>query len=141
MRAFVVQRFSNCAKALRNGANSYIAVAMDARIYHNPACGTSRKVLEILKSTPNLDLTIIEYLKTPPDRETLSQLYARAGMAPREGLRTRNTDAATRGLTEADDLTVLDAMMAEPVLIERPLVVTAKGVRLCRPPERVHEIL
>lgn len=114
---------------------------MKARIYHNPACGTSRTTLAILKDQPAIEIEIIEYLKTPPDRDTLARLYQRAGMAPREGLRQRNTDAVARGLTSADDETVLDAMLDNPVLIERPLVETEIGVRLCRPPERVHEIL
>ena len=86
-------------------------------------------------------MEVIEYLKVPPGRDRLAQLYRDAGMAPREGLRTYGTDAQERGLTEADDETVLDAMAAEPRLIERPLVETAKGVRLCRPPEKVREIL
>jgi arsenate reductase (glutaredoxin) len=116
-------------------------LTMNARIYHNPACGTSRKTLDILKARPGLEVEVIEYLKSPPDRGTLAALYSRAGIAPRQGLRTRNTDAVARGLTEADDATVLAAMIADPVLIERPLVETEKGVRLCRPPERVHEIL
>jgi arsenate reductase (glutaredoxin) len=114
---------------------------MKVRIFHNPACSTSRNVLEILKVQTGNDLEIVEYLKTPPDRVTLTGLYARAGMRPRDGLRSRNTNAEAHGLTHADDATVLDAMMADPVLIERPLVETGKGVRLCRPPERVHEIL
>lgn len=114
---------------------------MKARIYHNPGCGTSRKVLDILKTTPGISLEVIEYLKTPPDRETLAGLYNRADLAPRDAVRTRNTEALALGLTTANDETVLDAMMADPVLIERPLVETEKGVRLCRPPERVHEIL
>ena len=114
---------------------------MKTRVYHNPACGTSRKVLEILKARTGIELEIVEYLKTPPDRVTLAELYARAGIRPCDGLRTRNTEAQVRGLTHADDAIVLDAMMADPMLIERPLVETEKGVLLCRPPERVHEIL
>ena len=114
---------------------------MKATIWHNPNCGTSRKVLETLRNEPDVELTVVEYLKHPPSREKLAQLYRQAGMAPREGVRTYGTDAEERGLTEADDDTVLDAMMADPKLIERPLVETEKGVRLCRPPERVQEIL
>ncbi len=114
---------------------------MKATIWHNPNCGTSRKVLAQLKARDDLDLQVIEYLKHPPSAEKLAQLYRDAGLTPREGLRLRGTDAEERGLTEADDATVLDAMVAEPKLIERPLVETDKGVRLCRPADRVEEIL
>lgn len=114
---------------------------MKATIWHNPGCGKSRATLEILQGRGDIDLEVVEYLKHPPSREKLAQLYRQAGMAPREGVRTYGTDAEERGLTEADDDTVLAAMMADPKLIERPLVETEKGVRLCRPPERVQEIL
>lgn len=114
---------------------------MKATIWHNPKCGTSRKVLAQLEAQEGVELSVVEYLKQPPTREKLAQLYRDAGMAPREGLRLKGTDAAERGLAEADDSTVLDAMAAEPALIERPLVETEKGVRLCRPAERVEEIL
>ncbi|MFM5931836.1 MAG: arsenate reductase family protein [Novosphingobium sp.] len=114
---------------------------MKATIWHNPNCGTSRKTMAILQETPGVDLTVIEYLKTPPSAEKLAQLYKDAGMTPQQGLRLRGTDAQERGLPEADDATVLAAMAAEPVLIERPLVETDKGVRLCRPQETVSEIL
>lgn len=114
---------------------------MKATIWHNPACGKSRAALETLQARGDVDLTVIEYLKAPPSRAKLAQLYRDAGIAPREGVRTYGTDAKERGLTEADDDTVLDAMVAEPRLIERPLVETDKGVRLCRPPERIDEIL
>ncbi|MBA4164719.1 MAG: arsenate reductase (glutaredoxin) [Erythrobacter sp.] len=113
---------------------------MKATIWHNPDCGTSRKTLAILEEA-GVDLTVIEYLKTPPTREKLIQLYADAGMTPNQGLRLRGTDAEERGLPDADAGTVLDAMVAEPRLIERPLVETEKGVLLCRPQERVREIL
>ena len=114
---------------------------MKATIWHNPKCGTSRNTLEILRDRHGVDVEVIEYLKTPPTRDKLAQLYRDAGMAPRDGLRLRGTDAEERGLTSADDDTVLDAMAAEPALIERPLVETEKGVRLCRPKEKVEEIL
>jgi arsenate reductase len=114
---------------------------MKATIWHNPNCGKSRATLEILERRGDLDLEVIEYLKNPPARDKLVQLYRDAGIAPREGVRTYGTDAEERGLTSADDDTVLDAMVADPRLIERPLVETGKGVRLCRPPERVEEIL
>ncbi|MBO9519585.1 MAG: arsenate reductase family protein [Porphyrobacter sp.] len=114
---------------------------MKATIWHNPNCGTSRKVLARLQEQGDLDLTVVEYLKQPPSREKLAQLYRDAGMAPSEGLRRRGTDADERGLPSASDDTVLDAMAAEPALIERPLVETERGVRLCRPAERVEEVL
>jgi arsenate reductase len=114
---------------------------MQATIWHNPACSTSRKTLALLQDVPGIDLTVVEYLKTPPSAEKLAQVYRDAGITPAQGLRTRNTDAAERGLPDADDATVLAAMVANPVLIERPLVETDKGARLCRPQERVSEIL
>lgn len=114
---------------------------MKATIWHNPACGTSRKTLAILEETPGVEVNVIEYLKTPPTAAKLAQLYKDAGITPARGLRTRGTDAVERGLPEADDATVLKAMAAEPILIERPLVETDKGVRLCRPQDVVREIL
>jgi arsenate reductase len=112
-----------------------------ATIWHNPKCGTSRKTLAVLEEIPGIELAVIEYLKTPPSAEKLGQLYRDAGITPQQGLRLRGTDATERGLPEADDATVLAAMAAEPALIERPLVETEKGARLCRPQEKVHEIL
>ena len=114
---------------------------MKATIWHNPACGTSRKTLAILEETPGVELTVVEYLKTPPSAAKLAQLYRDAGIVPGQGLRLRGTDAAERGLPDADDATILAAMVAESILIERPLVETAKGVRLCRPQDVVREIL
>lgn len=114
---------------------------MKATIWHNPKCGTSRNVLAALEARDGVEVEVIEYLNQPPSKAKLAQLYRDAGIAPREGLRQRGTDAEERGLTGADDDTVLEAMAAEPILIERPLVETDKGVRLCRPPDRVEEIL
>ena len=114
---------------------------MKATIWHNPNCGTSRNTLALLQARDDVELEVVEYLKHPPSREKLAQLYRDAGIAPREGLRKRGTDAEERGLTEADDDTVLDAMAVEPILIERPLVETEKGGRLARPAEKVSEIL
>ncbi len=114
---------------------------MKATLWHNPNCGTSRKTLAILQETDGVELTVIEYLKTPPNVETLRDLYARAGITARQGLRTRGSPAEELGLLDADDETILQAMAKEPILIERPLVATDKGVRLCRPQEIVHEIL
>lgn len=114
---------------------------MKATIWHNPKCSKSRQALARLNEQKGLEVEIVEYLKHPPTREQLAQLYSRAGMAARDGLRLSGTDAKERGLDRADDAAVLDAMAAEPKLIERPLVETEKGVRLCRPPERIDEIL
>ncbi|MGB7655337.1 MAG: arsenate reductase family protein [Novosphingobium sp.] len=114
---------------------------MKATIWHNPACGTSRKTLAILEEAPGLAVTVVEYLKAPPSAEKLAQLYRDAGITPQQGLRLRGTDAEERGLPAASDAEVLAAMAADPKLIERPLVETGKGVRLCRPQEIVREIL
>ncbi|MCX7285813.1 MAG: arsenate reductase (glutaredoxin) [Novosphingobium sp.] len=113
---------------------------MKATIWHNPGCGTSRNTLAMLEES-GADVTVIEYLKAPPSAARLAQLYRDAGITPQQGLRLRGTDAEERGLVQADDATVLAAMVAEPKLIERPLVETDKGVRLCRPKEKVLEIL
>lgn len=112
---------------------------MKATIWHNPRCSKSREALAILNDTPGVDVTVIEYLKHPPTRETLAALYAKAGISPRDGLRRNEPDA--RALAGASDAAILDAMADNPILIERPLVETAKGVRLGRPPETVREIL
>ena len=114
---------------------------MNATIWHNPKCGTSRKTLAILQEREGVDVTVVEYLKDPPSRDKLAQLFSDAGMSPAEGLRLRGTDAEERGLPGADADTVVDAMVADPILINRPLVETDKGVRLCRPQETVEEIL
>ena len=113
---------------------------MKARIYHNPACGTSRKTLDILNRS-GAEVEVIEYLKNPPSRDELQRLYARAGLTPREGLRAKEPLASELGLEQADDEAILDAMMAHPVLINRPLVETAKGAALCRPQEEVEKLL
>ena len=115
---------------------------MKATIYHNPMCGTSRKTLDILRDS-GCDVWVQEYLKNPPTRDELKQLYKRAGITPREGLRAKEPLAEELGLKRPDvtDDEVLDAMVKHPILIERPLVETDKGVRLCRPQDRVREIL
>ncbi len=111
---------------------------MKATIYHNPRCGTSRNALAMLEES-GADVTVIEYLKSPPSREELKRLYERAGITPRQGLRAKEEAAA--GLAGAGDEEILDAMMKDPILIERPLVETDKGARLARPAETVKEIL
>jgi arsenate reductase (glutaredoxin) len=115
---------------------------MKATIWHNPDCGTSRKTLAILQEAPGIDLTVIEYKKTPFTRAKLEQLFADAGLSPREALRTRGSPAAELGLIEgASGDQILDAMAKDAILVERPFVETEKGVRLCRPQEKVIEIL
>jgi len=114
---------------------------MKATIYHNARCGTSRKTLEILEATPGVEIAVVDYLKTPPSRDELTRLYAAAGLSPREGLRTREPLADELDLDHVSDDALLDAMIENPILIERPLVETEKGVRLCRPQEKVREIL
>ena len=115
---------------------------MKAVIYHNQMCGTSRKTLEILENE-GADVTAIEYLKHPPSTAELARLYARAGISPREGLRAKEQLARDLDLVEGavSDAAILEAMADNPILIERPLVETEKGARLCRPAERVREIL
>ena len=115
---------------------------MNVTIYHIPLCGTSRKTLEILRNS-GFEPNVIEYLKTPPDRSELKRLYDRAGISPRDGLRAKEPIAAELGLLRPDvsDDEILDAMLEHPILINRPLVETEKGVRLCRPQEVVREIL
>ena len=115
---------------------------MNVTIYHNPLCGTSRKTLEILRNS-GFEPDVIEYLKTSPDRSELKRLYDRAGISPRDGLRAKEPIAVELGLLRPDvsDDEILDAMLEHPILINRPLVETEKGVRLCRPQEVVREIL
>lgn len=115
---------------------------MKATIWHNPDCGTSRKTLAILEEAPGIELTIVEYKKVPFVRTKLVQLLHDAGLSPREALRTRGSPAEELGLIEgADADRILDEMVKDGILVERPFVETDKGVRLCRPQEKVHEIL
>ena len=115
---------------------------MDAIIYHNPACGTSRNTLAMIRSA-GIEPHVIEYLKTPPSRALLQQLIARMGLPVRALLREKGTPHAELGLGNAalTDDQLLDAMMAHPILINRPIVVTPKGVKLCRPSELVLDLL
>lgn len=111
-------------------------------IYHNPACGTSRNTLALIRNS-GVEPTIIEYLKTPPSRETLLDLIARMGVPVRAVLREKGTPYAELGLddpTLSDDA-LLDAIMAHPILLNRPIVATPLGVLLCRPSEKVLDIL
>jgi arsenate reductase (glutaredoxin) len=111
-------------------------------IYHNPDCGTSRNTLALIRNA-NVEPTIIEYLKTPPDRATLQSLLQRIGIEPRALLRDKGTPYAELGLGEPHwtDDELIDQMLAHPILINRPIVVTPWGVKLCRPSESVLDIL
>jgi len=115
---------------------------MDVIIYHNPDCGTSRNTLALIRNA-GIEPHVVEYLKTPPSRALLEQLIERAGIKPRDLLREKGTPYADLGLDDdsLEDRALVDAMMAHPVLINRPLVVTPLGVRLCRPSETVLDIL
>lgn len=114
----------------------------DVIIYHNPKCGTSRNTLALIRNA-GIEPQVIEYLATPPDRDTLRSLIERAGLTVRQALREKGTPFQELGLYDASltDDALLDAMLAHPILINRPFVVTPTGVRLCRPSERVLDIL
>ena len=114
---------------------------MKATIWHNPNCGTSRKTLEILRETPGVEVEVVEYLKTPPSAAELKAVYERAGISPYEGLRRKEKLADDLDLAHVSETALLEAMAANPILIERPVVQTEKGARLCRPQEKVREIL
>ena len=116
--------------------------AASVTIYHNPACGTSRNVLGLIRNA-GVEPTIIEYLKKPPDRATLEALIQRMGIRPRELLREKGTPYAELGLgaDHFTDTQLIDQMLAHPILINRPIVVTSWGVKLCRPSEVLLDIL
>jgi arsenate reductase (glutaredoxin) len=116
---------------------------MKATIWHNPDCGTSTKTLAILNETADVAVTVVEYKKVPFTREKLIQLFADAGLSPREALRVRGSNAEELGLTQdgVSDDQILDAMVLDAMLVERPFVESDKGVRLCRPQDKVREIL
>ena len=115
---------------------------MDVIIYHNPDCGTSRNTLAMIRHA-GIEPHVIEYLKTPPSRALLRQLVRRMGISVRELLREKGTPYAELGLGDLSlgDDALLDAMMAHPILINRPIVVSPKGVKLCRPSEQVLDLL
>ena len=117
-------------------------MAVDIVIYHNPECGTSRNTLGLIRNA-GIEPHVVEYLKTPPSRALLVELIDRAGMTPRELLREKGTPYAELGLgdTSLSDDALVDAMMAHPILINRPLVVSPLGVKLCRPSEAVLDLL
>lgn len=113
-----------------------------ATIYHNPACGTSRKVLGALRDA-GIQPRVIDYLKTPPSRDEMRQLLTRMDLTPRQLLRKKSSLFTELGLDDPakSDDDILDALQAHPILMERPIVVTARGTRLCRPAERVNDLL
>ena len=115
---------------------------MDIVVYHNPQCGTSRNTLDLIRKA-GIEPHVIEYLKTPPSRAMLQSLIARMGISARELLRRKGTPYDELGLDDPSltDDQILDAMLANPILIERPIVVTPRGVRLCRPSDRVVDLL
>lgn len=115
---------------------------MDVVIYHNPACGTSRNTLALIRHA-GIEPTVVEYLKTPPGREALAAMIRDAGLSVREAIREKGTPYAELGLADPalTDAQLLDAMLAHPILINRPFVVTPLGTRLCRPSEAVLDIL
>ncbi len=115
---------------------------MDVVIYHNPTCGTSRNTLAMIRNA-GVEPHVIEYLKSPPSRRMVRELVDRAGLALREALREKGTPYAELGLDDLSlsDEALLDAIEAHPILLNRPLVVTPEGVRLCRPSERVRDLL
>ncbi len=115
---------------------------MDITIYHNARCGTSRNTLAAIREAGH-EPEVVDYLKSPPSREQLREMIAAAGLSVREAIRSKEAVYTELGLDQAgvDDEALLDAMVANPLLINRPFVVTPKGVRLCRPVERLQEIL
>ena len=117
-------------------------MAVDVVVYHNPECGTSRNTLGLIRNA-GIEPHVVEYLKTPPARALLVELIDRACMTPRELLREKGTPYAELGLgdTSLSDDALVDAMMAHPILINRPLVVSPLGVKLCRPSEAVLDLL
>lgn len=115
---------------------------MTVTIYHNPACGTSRNTLDLIRHA-GIEPVVIEYLKTPPSKEDLAKMIADSGLSVREAIREKGTPYEELGLADPalSDDQLLDAMIATPILINRPLVVTEMGTRLCRPSEVVLDIL
>jgi arsenate reductase len=115
---------------------------MDATIYHNPRCSTSRKALELMRAA-GLEPTVVEYLKDPPSKAKLKKLIKEAGVSVRQAMRSKEAVYAELGLSDPKltDDQLIEAMVANPILIERPIVETSKGVRVCRPVERVEEII
>lgn len=129
------------ASSRRHGVRE-MAKSFAVVIYHNPKCSTSKQVLEMIGKAGH-KAQVVEYLKTGWTKPQLKELFARAGLTPRQAMRTKAKEAEELGLLgpRVSDAKILDAMIAHPVLVERPIVVTPKGVRLCRPKETVQDVL
>lgn len=117
-----------------------IVVGVDATIYHNPKCSTSRKALQVLRDA-GIEPTIVKYLDKPYSREQLVELFADAGITPKQAVRTREALYKELDLASATDDQILDAMVEHPIVVERPIVVTDKGTRIPRPIDKLDEIL
>lgn len=126
--------------ALARAARQNVAMATTATIYHNPRCSTSRNTLKVLQEA-GLELTVVKYLETPPSRDGLRKLLDDAGLVPSQAIRRKESLFGELNLADASEDELLDAMVAHPILIERPIVVTDKGTVLARPVEKVREIL
>ena len=114
---------------------------MKATIWHNPRCSKSRQALAILEATPDVEVELVEYLKTPPSRAEIEAVLTKAGVRPSDAVRKGEAVAKEIGLDTTDDKAVLDAMATHPILIERPIVITQKGAVIARPPERASDVL
>lgn len=113
---------------------------MQVTIYHNPKCSNSRRCLELIRDE-GYEPTIVEYLEYPPNAASLEKLVGQMGVAVRDIVRTKEKEYSELKLKDADDAALLKAIATHPILLNRPIVVTGKGARLCRPPELVHELL
>jgi arsenate reductase len=138
----LIAAFKSRINARQNPRNDAMSQTAETIIYHNPNCGTSRKVLGMLRDA-GLEPRVVEYLKTPPSREELVSLLERMGKTPRQILRRKGTPYDELGLDDParSDDSLIDAILAHPILMERPVVITEKGTRLCRPAEKVLELL
>lgn len=114
---------------------------MKATIWHNPRCSKSRQALEILEQKPGLEVEVVEYLKTPPTRAEIEAVLTKAGVTPAQAIRKGEGVVKDIGLDTGDDKAVLDAMATHPILIERPIIITQKGVVIARPPEKALDVL
>ncbi|WP_294136021.1 arsenate reductase (glutaredoxin) [Sphingobium sp.] len=114
---------------------------MNATIWHNPRCSKSRAALAILEETPGVDVSVVEYLKTPPSRAEIAAVLEKAGVTPRDALRKSENVVKDIALDTSDDTAILDAMAAHPILIERAIVMTDKGAVIARPPEKARDVL
>lgn len=114
---------------------------MNATIWHNPRCSKSRAALAILQEMPGVEVSVVEYLKTPPSRAEIAAVLAKAGLTPRDALRKGEGVVREIALDTSDDAAILDAMAVHPILIERAIVITDKGAVIARPPEKARDVL